>query len=293
MSRGYHRTDKMLSLILGDVSTRSDESAFSVEHGPVVRRDTSGPHQHNREATIAAAAAAAAAAVQQHQQKQQQLLAQEHRLAELMQSGDQARSGHIPPGIPTSITADARGMPPAASSRSAGRPAHQRQQQPSHQPQRQAQQQQPPQPASAVTPASAADEPLRNHPHYRMLKELNRCVLSEQMGFGRVSVVFGAHHLIHLRCTAFPAAPIIPPPFCAPVRITFVRQLHTLCRCGAQGHARLRAAGAGHADQHADGDQVHPARSEDADEERPQVRMWAAQADVVAPLLAGLLASHF
>jgi hypothetical protein len=177
LSRGYHRTDKLLSLILGDVSMRSDDSAFSVEHGPGIRRDTSGSQQHYREASIAAAAAAAAAAVQQHQQKQQQLLTQEHRLAELMQSGDQAPSGRIPPGAPTSITADARAMPPpAASSRSAGRPPHQRQQQPPHQPQ--PQQQPSPQPASADAPASPEDEPLRKHPHYRMLKEINRCVPS-------------------------------------------------------------------------------------------------------------------
>jgi len=38
-----------------------------------------------------------------------------------------------------------------------------------------------------------------------------------------------------------------------------------------QGDTRVRAAGGGHANQRADGDQVHPARSEDADEERPQV----------------------
>ena len=176
LSRGYHRTDKLLSLILGDVSMRSDDSAFSVEHGSGVRRDTSGFQQHYREASIAAAAAAAAAAVQQHQQKQQQLLTQEHRLAELMQSGDPAPSGRIPPGAPTSITADARAVPPAASSRSAGRPPHQRQHQSPQQPQ--PQQQLPPQPMGADAPASPDEEPLRNHPHYRMLKEINRCVLA-------------------------------------------------------------------------------------------------------------------
>ena len=174
MSLGGRRTDKLLSLILGDLSPRSDDSAFSVEHGPGgTRRDTSGNHQHHREASIAAAAAAAAAAVQQHQQKQQQLLTQEHRLAELMRSGgEQSVSGHIPPGAPTSITADARGMPPA-SSRPTGRPRPS--QQPPSQPQPQSQSSnQPPQHQSAL---GMTEEPLKNHPHYRVLKEINRCSL--------------------------------------------------------------------------------------------------------------------
>ena len=169
-SRETRRPNKLLSLILGDVSSRSDDSAFSVEHGPGgTRRDSSGNHQHHRDASIAAAAAAAAAAVQQHQQKQQQLLTQEHRLAELMRSGggNVAGSGSIPPGAPTSITADARGMPPA-SSRQAGRPRQP--QQPPHQPQSQPQ---PPQQQAA--PVRPLEEPLRQHSHYRMLKEINRC----------------------------------------------------------------------------------------------------------------------
>ena len=173
LAQGDRRTDKLLSLILGDVAPRSDDSAFSAEHGPGgIRRDTSGNHQHHREASIAAAAAAAVVAVQQHQQKQQQLLTQDRRLGELMRSGgDQIASGCVPSGAPTSITADARGMQPA-SGRAGGRAPRQPQQPPQPQTQSQPPQQQRQQPAAPHP--SASEEPLKHHPHYRMLKEINR-----------------------------------------------------------------------------------------------------------------------
>jgi len=175
LARGNRRTDKLLSLILGDaVLPRSDDSAFSVEHGPAgTRRDTSGNHQHHREASIAAAAAAAAAAVQQQQQKQRQLLTQEQRLGELMRSGgDQSASGRIPPGAPTSITADARSMQAPPDRPGGGRAPRQPQQHPQSQTQNQPRPQ--PQQQSAAAHPSAPEQPLKNHPHYRVLKEINR-----------------------------------------------------------------------------------------------------------------------
>jgi len=175
LARGNRRTDKLLSLILGDVSPRSDDSAFSVEHGPGgTRRDTSG--NHHREASIAAAAAAAAAAVQQNQQKQRQLLTQEQRLGELMRSGgDPTASGRIPPGAPTSITADGRGMQAPPDRPGGGRAPRPAQRNP--QPQTQTQNQPRPQPQQqqqAAAHPSAPEQPLKNHTHYRVLKEINR-----------------------------------------------------------------------------------------------------------------------